>query len=311
MCKNNSALNYAKSKKNDEFYIRMMDVIRELRFYKDFFRNKIVFCNCNDALHTTFVEFFINNFELLGIKELIYSSYGEGDDNGIIFMYDGVITYSEELDGKGDFRYGKCLDALIYADVVVTGPPFSLFREFISLMFRYNKKFLVVGDLNSIACKTIFPYIIEGKMWLGINKCIKFIVPDNYNKAYKIENGEKLATIGTSVWFTNIPHGVTNKQLKLTSKFEKSKYHRCDNFDAIFVEKVKQIPKYYRGVMAVPITFLLDYCPQQFEILGITDTSEYSREYRIDGFYDYGRAYVDGKKKYPHLLIRRKDLLHK
>ena len=304
--RNNKNLNQAKREKYDEFYAIITEIEKEIMCYKHEFNEKIVFCNCNDGLHTSFVDFFIQNFDFLKLQKLIYSSYGEGDDNGMIFIYDGEETISKELDSKGDFRYGECLDTLLHSDIIVTGPPFSLFREFINLMQTYNKKFLVIGDVNSMVCKDIFPQILNKTIQFGFTNPREFIVPDTYKgESFVDTDGLRKTKLGKTVWYTNIPHNSLKKPILLTKKYSAKKYPKCDNFDAIWVNKVKDIPKDYKGLMCVPITYLQKHCELQFEIIGITDNSELVKQHRIEDQKDYSRPYLNGAKKIYRLLIKR------
>ena len=311
--KNNSSLNKAKDEKFDEFYAIPAEIAKELNHYRYEFKGKTIFCNCNDGLHRGFVDFFKENFDDFEIDLLIYSTYGEDDKNGEIFTYNGIYEKSKKLKTKGDFRIGECLDALKYADIIVTGPPFSLFREFINLMFTHNKKFLVIGDFNSVVCKDIFPHMINGDIQFGFTNPYEFIVPDRYkgNCFVDKKDGLRKTRLGKTVWYTNIKHNTIRKPIPLTAKYSPKKYPKCDNFDAIWVENIKDIPKDYNGIMCVPISYLQKHCELQFEILGLADNNKIVEPYRIEGHRDYTRPYVKGERKIYRVLIRRINASHK
>ena len=261
---NNSNLHAAKSAKNDEFYTQITDIEKELSNYKDFFKGKVVYCNCDDARESNFFKYFSKNFEFLGLKKLITTGY-KAEGKGVVFVYEGdkngnhKVEDNEivvrELEGSGDFRSEECIEFLKEADVVVTNPPFSLFREYIKQLMDYGKKFLVIGSMNAITYKEIFPYIKDNELWLG-----------NQNvKEFRSPNGE-IKKFGNILWYTNIQHKKRNTPLDLYKRYS-NEYPKYDNYDAIEVSKVSDIPMDYDGVMGVPITFLDKYCPEQFEIL--------------------------------------------
>ena len=261
----NSNLRAAKAAKNDEFYTQITDIEKELSNYKDFFKGKVVYCNCDDARESNFFKYFSKNFEFLGLKKLITTGYKaegkgvvlvyEGDKNGNHKVEDNEIVV-RELEGSGDFRSEECVEFLKEADVVVTNPPFSLFREYIKQLMDYGKKFLVIGSMNAITYKEIFPYIKDNELWLG-----------NQNvKEFRSPNGE-IKKFGNILWYTNIQHKKRNTPIDLYKRYS-NEYPKYDNYDAIEVSKVSDIPMDYDGVMGVPITFLDKYCPEQFEIIG-------------------------------------------
>ena len=306
MARKNTNLHSAKTAKNDEFYTQLSDIEKEMAHYKDFFKGKIVYCNCDDARESNFFKFFANNFESLGLKKLISTGFKEngkgvklvyeGDKNGN-FMVDDAEIVVTELEGNGDFRSEECIELLKECDVVVTNPPFSLFREYVAQLMKYGKKFLIIGNKNAITYKEIFPYIKDNELWLGITN------PDEY----RLPNGEITQSVkGLCRWFTNIPHNRRNTPLDLYKKYSADEYPKYDNYDAIEVSKVSEIPMDYDGVMGVPITFLDKYCPTQFEIVGITENAEYLKPLYLDGCEKYDRPYVNGKRMYSRLLIRRK-----
>ena len=294
MAQKNSNLHNAKKAKNDEFYTQLSDIEKEMAHYKDFFKGKVVYCNCDDARESNFFKFFSNNFESLGLKKLITTGYKEigkgvvliyeGDKNGNKIVEDNEIII-RELDGDGDFRSAECVELLKEADVVVTNPPFSLFREYVAQLMEYGKKFLIIGSMNAITYKEIFPYIKNNELWLGMNWVKDFVQP----------NGE-VKKFGNICWYTNIGHSRRNTELDLYKNYSADKYPKYDNYDAIEVSKVTDIPMDYEGVMGVPITFLDKYCPAQFEIIKFRKGD------------DDKDLSVNGKCPYFRILIRRKFL---
>ena len=303
-------LTKAKIQKADEFYTQLSDIEKELKNYKNHFRDKIVFCNCDDPEWSNFYYYFVSNFEELKLKKLITThfeidkpsfkiEYEGGADvrgdketvvkraiglskktilkqnfeqgtQGILFENEPVRSYS------GDFRSPECIELLEQSDIVVTNPPFSLFREYVSQLIEHEKKFLIIGDLNAITYNEIFKYIKENKVWLGIdNGGTKwFEVPAHYEiqtqSRIKIENRIKYFSKGSIMWFTNLDHAKRHEELILYKKYSPEEYPKYDNYDAIEVSTYKDIPTDYEGVMGVPITFLDKYNPEQFEIIGIT-----------------------------------------
>lgn len=295
----NTNLHNAKKARNDEFYTQLSDIEKEMAHYKDFFKGKIVYCNCDDARESNFFKFFANNFESLGLKKLISTGYKEngkgvklvyaGDKNGN-FMVDDAEVVVTELDGNGDFRSEECIEFLKECDVVVTNPPFSLFREYVAQLIKYGKKFLIIGNKNAITYKEIFPYIKDNELWLGITN------PDEY----RLPNGEITQSVkGLCRWFTNIPHNRRNTEFDLYKKYSADEYPKYDNYDTINVDKTTDIPMDYEGVMGVPITFLDKYCPTQFEILGIANNVRWIGDFPC-------LTIIKGEKVYNRILIRRK-----
>ena len=301
----NANLHSAKREKNDEFYTQLTDIEKEVIHYKEHFKDKIVLCNCNDALHGNFVKYFTLNFEVFGLQKLIYTSY---EENASVYVYDGKETESWKLSSNGDFRSQDMIELLEISDIVVTNPPFSLFREYVAQLMEYNKKFLIIGNLNAITYKEIFPFIKENKMWLGISlhatKC-SFIVNNDYQglNTY-FDNGIKYAKVNNSVWFTNINHNKRNTQIDLYKHYTEEEYPKYDNYNAIEVSKVSNIPLDYDGVMGVPITFIDKYCPMQFEIVGWSRHNDMN----MDGGYWLGGkadATINGKEVYRRILIKK------
>ena len=313
---NNSNLHAAKTAKNDEFYTQLSDVEKEMKHYKDFFRGKKVLCNCNDDRWSSFFKYFSMNFEHLGLVKLTcvsYSEYGhgmkyvfDGDTNKNRMVDDEEITITE-LNGHGDFRDEECRALLDESDVVVTNPPFSLFREFIALMMEFNKKFIVIGNQNAITYKEIFPLIKNNQMWWGVGDCVRwFLYPNNQdNKITKLnDSGDIIVEAARSRWFTNIEHSKRHLPLDLYKRYNPTEYPKYDNYDAIECGKTCDIPMDYDGVIGVPITFLDKYCPDQFEILGLMSGAK--GENLTNG--DDGRAkfYINNKGVYARILIRHK-----
>ncbi|MDP2104323.1 MAG: adenine-specific methyltransferase EcoRI family protein [Candidatus Gracilibacteria bacterium] len=280
----NKNLHNANKAKNDEFYTQLSYIEKELGYYKDHFKDKVIFCNCDDPEESHFWKYFEMNFEHLGIRKLISTHYetekpsykleiiGDRNHDGKINALDIIKT---PLKQNGDFRSPECIEILREADIVVTNPPFSLFREYVAQLFEYNKKFIIIGNQNAITYKETFELIKENKIWLGASldgRNIWFRIPDNYEKFHKIENGIKYAFVASTIWFTNLDYEKRHEYLILykTYKGNENEYPKYDNYDAINVDKTKDIPIDYMDAMGVPITFLHKYNPDQFEILGIT-----------------------------------------
>ena len=317
MTKNNN-LHTAKATKNDEFYTQLEDIENELKYYKDYFKGKVVYCNCDGFLNkekSNFFMYFSLNYEFLGLKGLICTKYNPngkgkkyeyyGDLNGNNYP-DEEEVFTSELEGDGDFRSEECIELLKKCDIVCTNPPFSLFRQYVAQLFEYNKDFLIIGNVNAISYKEVFPLIKENKMWLGVssfNKGMYFGVPDDYTYAdtYKFDrerNGKKVMRVSSICWFTNLDHKKRHEELLLYKKYNEEEYPKYDNYDAIEVGKTKDIPMDYNGIMGVPITFLDKYCPEQFEIVGQMMTTKVTE-------FNFGYPYIDGKKKFARLLIKR------
>jgi hypothetical protein len=323
----NKRMHTARGNKNDDFYTQLTDIEKELKHYKKHFKNKIVFCNCDDPRISNFFHYFSYNFEQLGLKKLITTCYknqqmdlfsksksekaiyleyaGDKNKNNIPDPKEIGIKY---LTGDGDFRSKECIDLLKQSDIVVTNPPFSLFREYVAQLIEYNKKFLIIGNQNNITYKDIFNLLKENKIWLGVdNGGTKwFQVPDNYDIAtesrIKIENGKKFFSMGSVVWFTNLDIEKRHEDLILykTYKGHGKEYPKYDKYDIINVDKVSDIPIDYKGIMGVPITFLDKYNPKQFEVKGIANSA------RWIGFECY--TLIKRKKIYNRILIRNKKL---
>lgn len=295
----NKNLNKAKEAKKDEFYTQLEDINNELRHYREHFRGKTVLCNCDDPRVSNFFTYFAYNFEFLGLKKLITTCYKNQDidlfsqnssEQAVYLVYEGDkngdhIPNAEEigvkpLKGDGDFRSRECVDLLKQADIVVTNPPFSLFREYVAQLMEYDKKFLIIGNKNAITCKEIFSFIKQNKLWIGytpMSKDMLFDVPPEEAKnllaekklgsAYKIVDGVVKGR-SQSIWFTNLDHKKRHEDLILYKKYTPEEYPKYINYNAINVNKTEEIPLDYEGAMGVPITFLDKYNPGQFEILG-------------------------------------------
>ena len=317
MTKNNN-LHTAKATKNDEFYTQLEDIENELKYYKDYFKGKVVYCNCDGFLNkekSNFFMYFSLNYEFLGLKGLICTKYNPngkgkkyeyyGDLNGNNYP-DEEEVFTSELEGDGDFRSEECIELLKKCDIVCTNPPFSLFRQYVAQLFEYKKDFLIIGNVNAISYKEVFPLIKENKMWHGVssfNKGMYFGVPDDYTYAdtYKFDrerNGKKVMRVSSICWFTNLDHKKRHEELVLYKKYNEEEYPKYDNYDAIEVSKTKDIPMDYEGIMGVPITFLDKYCPEQFEIVGQMMTTKVTE-------FNFGYPYIDGKKKFARVLIKR------
>lgn len=278
MAKNDN-LHKAKDAKNDEFYTRIEDVAEELRHYKKHFAGKVVLCNCDDPTWSAFWRYFHLNFAELGLKKLISTHYDRteptykmeyegGDDNNVEV---GVKT---PLEGNGDFRNKECLDLLDECDIVVTNPPFSLFREYVAVLMQHQKKFLILGNMNALTYKEIFPLIRDNQLWYGASIHSgdrKFYVPNDYPlKASGCgvdNNGQKFIRVKGVRWYTNLDYKARHEKLVLWKNYTPEEYPKYDNYDAINVNKYSEIPCDYDGVMGVPITFIDYYCPEQFEIV--------------------------------------------
>ena len=300
----NSNLTAAKNAKKDEFYTQLSDIENELRHYKQHFRGRTVLCNCDDPRVSNFFHYFAYSFEELGLRRLITTCYKNrdadlfsqneseraiwleymGDKNGNR-VPDAEEIGLHELRGDGDFRSRECIELLRQADIVVTNPPFSLFREYVAQLIQENKKFLIIGNQNAITYKEIFPLIKENKVWLGYKfGDMAFKVPaDSEPRAtryWKDDTGQKWRSMGNVAWFTNLDHTKRHEPLILTSHYTPEAYPKYDNYDAINVDKTNDIPCDYDGVMGVPVTFLDKYCPEQFEIIGCADfTGLYGSDY--------------------------------
>ena len=330
----NSNLHAAKREKNDEFYTMFEDIQNEMSHYKEFFKDKVVYCPCDKAFNigrSEFFNYFASLFQDLGLKKLICTQYNP-NGNGTIFEisnsifggkgikweYNGEFEESSFIDeseintsllkGNGSFDSDECYNIMNEADIIVTNPPFSLFRSFVNQLICLGKKFLIIGNQNAITYKEIFPLIMENKLWLGYYSPKKFRVTSLTNKNCEVlPNGDIIAKFGNICWFTNLPHHKRLTELYCGETYSEEKYPKYDNYDAIEVSKVCEIPKDYDGVMGVPITFLYSYCPSQFEIVdprGFTDIERLKSKNTLL-IKDKDSA-INGKPTYARIAIRKK-----
>ena len=367
MANKNENLSAAKNAKKDEFYTQLVDIENELRHYKEHFKDKIVFCNCDDPYESNFVKYFAMNFNALGLKKLIATCYTTspvmytqltffGEEEVISVAYSGkkpyVIEISEVTDenddgavdltdfelilkknkpkilkGDGDFRSAECIEYLKEADIVVTNPPFSLFREYVAQLMEYDKKFIIIGNQNAITYKEIFPLIKDNKIWLGygFSGNVGFFLNTHYEDyAKSSQHKEGMIRVSGVMWYTNIDIQKRHENLILYKNYSPDEYPTYDNYDAIEVKKTADIPFDYYGVMGVPITFMDKYSPDQFEILGMCENLDlYHLKTRIytpqeckdryfelfgkKGTYDLNASgVVNGKKVYQRILIKRR-----
>ena len=290
----NANLHKAKDAKNDEFYTQLTDVSKELMHYKQHFKDKVVFCNCDDPTWSAFWKYFHLNFAELGLKKLISTHYDRteptykmeytgGNDNDIEV---GVKT---PLEGNGDFRNVECIELLKEADIVVTNPPFSLFREYVAQLMEYEKKFVIIGNMNAITYKEFFPLLRDNKVWVGNKQFsggMNMIYPPHLFDATKVkkyfvdDDGNYIINIMGVIWFTNLDIARKHKKLVLWKTYSPEEYPTYINYDAINIDRVDKIPYDYEGVMGVPITFMDKYNPDQFEIIG-ADLNEMVEELGI------------------------------
>ena len=350
----NSNFHKASKAKKDEFYTQLIDIEKELKHYKEQFRDKVVYCNCDDPFESNFFKYFAANFNALGLKKLIATSYkpspiantqldlfgnikelstpkgrpkitankfiinevNDIDGDGAFDLRDIAEQLKANknnewapLEGEGDFRSAESIELLKQADIVVTNPPFSLFREYVAQLMEYNKQFIILGNQNAIIYKEIFKFIKENRLWLGYdNGGTKwFQVPKDYEieteTRMKIENDIKYISMGSVMWFTNLDTTKRHEELTLYKKYTTSEYPKYDNYDAVEVSKVFEIPMDYKGVMGVPITFLDKYNPDQFEIIG----SNRGVDQDPDGIYGRG-TFLNSKETFKRLLIKNKKV---
>lgn len=321
----NQNLNSARTAKEDEFYTQLEDIEAEVKHYKEHFKGKVVLCNCDEPRISNFTRYFVLNFNLLGLKKLICTCYKsqnadlfsqENSEQAVYLEYYGTTERNPDisklefkpLKGDGDFRSPECIEFLKEADIVCTNPPFSLLYEFVLTLLKYKKKFLIIGNLNAINYKEIFPYVMNNELWLGyrnVSSGMSFRVPDYYTpretRFWIDETGQKWRSMGNACWITNMEHSRRNKPLELYKKYNPEDYPKYDNYDAIEVSKVNEIPYDYFGLMGVPITFIDKYCPTQFTIVGIM-TSHGKEPKGIPN----ESAYLNGKWLFARYLIIRK-----
>ena len=309
-------LHQAKKSKSDEFYTQLCDIERELKHYTGCFAQKVVYCNCDDPKSSNFYRYFVDNFHALGLKKLIASCYsGQSMDllnqstaRGSFCEYTGHgdTAQIKPLKNNGDFRSAECTELLKESDIVVTNPPFSLFREFVSHLVRHEKRFLIIGNVNAITYKEIFDLIQKDRAWLGVNMgrgISGFIVPETYQtygtEAGIDDKGQKIIATNGCLWLTNLELQQRHHPLPLNQSYfgHESLYPKYDNCDGINVDRTRDIPRDYAGLMGVPITFLHKYNPEQFEIVRFRKGDD-GKDLRVNGKYTYFR-----------ILIRRRQFL--
>lgn len=316
----NSQLNSAKNAKKDEFYTQLSDIENELKHYKKHFKGKTVLCNCDDPRVSNFFHYFAYNFEHLGLKRLITTCYknqerdlfSQNDSERAIWLeYFGDkngnrVPDPEEIgihyfNGDGDFRSAECIELLKQADIVVTNPPFSLFREYVAQLVEYGKKFIIVGHQNAIKYKEIFPLIVQNKLWLGhgFKGGAAHFISKYQDVAAAGDHREGMIRVSGVAWFTNLDFPKRHEELILFKKYSEDEYPKYDSYDAIEIGKTENIPEDYDGIMGVPITFLNKYNPEQFEIVG-----EFN--HGCDSEYDLAKPILNGKELYPRIAIRRR-----
>lgn len=318
----NSNLHKAKKAKADEFYTQLSDIEKECSHYKEHFKGKTIFCNCDDPRVSNFFFYFSANFEYLGLKKLIATCYKNQDINlfsegksekAVYIVYEGDRNGNKnvdnneldirELQGDGDFRSRECIELLKQADIVVTNPPFSLFREYVAQLMEYQKQFLIIGHQNAITYKEIFPLLKENKIWLGNGFSrgnAYFRIPETASRDYAkgvYDEETKLVKFRNCCWFTNLDHSKRHEVIETGQTYSPEKYPKYDNYNAIEVSKLKDIPMDYDGVMGVPITFLDKYNPEQFEIIKFRKGN------------DEKDLSINGKCPYFRMLIKKSNAL--
>ena len=321
----NTGLHKAARNRNDDFYTQLSDIAEELRHYALYFRDKVVYCNCDDPTDSQFFQYFYKKFRSLGLRKLIttcyknrnpdlFTRYDQERAAGIIFTesasHDEMPNIKIfHLEGDGDFRSDECIRLLKQADIVVTNPPFSLFREYVAQLVEHGKRFLVIGSMNAVTYKEIFPMIKDNRLWYGPSISSgdrEFGIPDHYPLTAAThrtdKDGNKFVRIKGVRWFTNLDHKKRHEELILGRKYTPEDYPRYDNYDAINVDRVKDIPEDYPGVMGVPITFLDKYNPDQFEIVGM------DRPLIAESTGKQSRFRIMGKEIYARIIIRNKRL---
>jgi hypothetical protein len=330
----NRSLHAAKATKQDEFYTQLSDIEKELRHYTKHFKGKTVLCNCDDPKVSNFFHYFSHNFEKLRLKKLITTCYKNCDadlfsrntaESGVYLEYDGDKNDNRvpdpdeigihNLKGDGDFRSAECVKLLDQADIVVTNPPFSLFREFVEQLVAKKKKFVIIGNQNAISYKEVFGLIKENKMWVGYTHPVAFEVPDHYAmrqvRSWRDEAGRNWRSLGNACWFTNLDIKKRHEELITVKQYDPEAYPDYDNYNAIEVSRYKDIPGDYEGVMGVPVTFLDYYNPDQFEIVG----SDYEVKQGVlpqlakrTWLGKNDRGYVGGKRLFARILIRKRTM---
>ena len=336
MANKNTNLHKAKRCKDDEFYTTYETIENELVHYAEQFKNKTVLCNCDNPYTSNFSKYFLQNFNSLGLKRLICTSFSHfesvqpslfestNNNNSKGYLLDvskikksdftsETISefllskqYVKELNGNGDFRSSECIDYLIQSDIVVTNPPFSLFKEMVSEIMKYNKKFLIIGNQNALTYKEIFPLIQNNLVWTGYQFGeMKFRVPQDSEprstRYWVDETGQKWRSLGNAMWLTNLDNERRHENLRLTQKFNPIIHQRYDNYNAIHVRNITEIPFDYNGIMGVPITIINRYNSEQFEIIG-------EANHGSDNKYDIFKPILNGREVFKRILIRNKAI---
>lgn len=313
----NKYLHAASKAKQDEFYTQLTDIEKELKHYRKHFRGKTVYCNCDDPTISGFFRYFYLNFERLGLGKLITTCY-KNKQPDLFSTHDKKTAIGIEYTGSkpnvfclkddGDFRSQECVELLKQSDIVVTNPPFSLFREYVAQLIENDKKFLIVGSMNAITYKEIFPMIKDGKLWLGYGtagKDMLFDVPESYARelvetkkegsAYRIVDDVIKGRLGNAGWFTNLDHKKRHEDLILYKKYSPDEYPKYDNFDAIEVSKTAHIPVDFAGLMGVPISFLDKHNPDQFQIVRFRKGND-DKDLSINGRCPFFRIVIRNKR---------------
>jgi len=330
----NKLLTKAKRNKKDEFYTQLSDIEKELRHYKDHFFDKHIFCNCDDPEFSNFWRFFALNFNQLGLKRLTSTHYEKNGQSYRLDIYRDVpeeaknkptfltmegseadlpLGYITKLEENGDFRSKESIEILKDCDIVVTNPPFSLFREYIAQLMEYDKKFIIIGHQNAITYKEVFPYIRNNQIWLGYGfsgNAGHFINHHYEDYATASNHIQGMIRVSGVVWFTNLDLSKRHEELILYKSYSPEEYPDYDNYDAVEVSKVVEIPFDFDGVMGVPITFMNKYNPDQFEIIGCTESEGRGFSNGLwDENFKITQPLINGEKKYKRLFIKRKDSL--
>ena len=327
----NKSLHAANKAKQDEFYTQLSDIENELRYYRKHFDGKVVYCNCDDPTVSNFYRYFNLNFKKLGLRKLITTCYKNQQPNlfsrhdresSVGVEYAGDVERVFQLDGDGDFRSRECVELLKQADIVVTNPPFSLFRQYVAQLVEHDKKFLVIGNMNAITYKEIFPLIRNNQLWLGrgpAGRDMLFDVPEAYaqelvetkkeGSAYRLVDGVVKGRLGNAGWFTNLDHAKRHEELILYRKYAPEEYPKYDNYDAINVNKTAHIPADYDGEMGVPITFLDKHNPEQFELVSANDIRVNSSiPFKQHGLIKDKDGAINGKPTYVRIVVRNKKV---
>jgi len=319
----NKKLHNAKNSKKDEFYTQITDIEREIRHYKIHFKNKMVYCNCDDPRVSNFFKYFSLNFEKLGLKKLITTCYKNlnidlfsqnKSEKAVYLEYEGDKNKNKKVDlseievnhlkGDGDFRSEECIELLKKSDIVVTNPPFSLFREYVAQLIKYNKKFLIIGHQNAISYKEIFPHFKNNKIWLGYGfkgGATHFINPNYKDYATAGDHKEGMIRVAGVTWFTNLDISKRHEDIVLYKKFNKKEYLRYDNYKGVNIDKTNEIPKDYKGTMGVPISFMHKYNPEQFELIKFRKGDD-EKDLSVNGKCPYFRILIKNKRIEKNIL---------